>query len=119
MPVDSDDRPDVPAASAGDLPDDLRARLEELDDSELRAVRSYARALLPEPPTVPDLLEERPGEEILEVEELDEYARVVKTQPCVEGCDECPHGPFLYHVRVEDRPDDDPSLHWVFVGPVT
>lgn len=108
------------ADAVTELPSDLEDRLADLDESELRAVVSYARTLLPETPPVEDLLEERPGEELLEVEDRDSYTKVVKTQSCVQGCEECPHGPFVYHVRVEKRPESDegPSLHWTFVGPV-
>ncbi|MFC4448995.1 hypothetical protein [Halorussus aquaticus] len=115
MSQDSDNRSDSPGSS---LPDDLAERLSDLSESELRAVISHAESLLPRPPTVTDLLEARPGEEILDVEERDGYAKVVKRQPCAQGCEECPHGPYLYHVRVENHPEDGagPSLHWEFVG---
>lgn len=118
MPPNPDASPDAAGSSPSDLPDDLVERLSRLDESELREVISYADSLLPRPPTVADLLEERPGEEILEVAERDGYTRVVKTQPCAEGCDECPHGPYLYHVRVQPSPNDgeSPSLHWEFLG---
>lgn len=101
---DSDDQSNSSRSSPPNLPEDLAERLSQLDASELRAVISYSRSLLPRPPTVEDLLEERPGEEILDVTEEAGYTKVVKTQPCAEGCDECPHGPYLYHVRVEQRP---------------
>lgn len=102
------------------LPDALRDQLAELSESELRAVISYAKSLLPSPPSVEELLEERPGEEILEVEDQDGYTTVIKRQPCAHGCEECPHGPYLYHVRVEKKPEnsDAPSLDWKFLGRV-
>lgn len=107
------------SSSSSDLPEDLEERISRLSESELRTVISYAESLLPQLPTVEDLLEERPGEEILEVGERDGYTKVLKLQPCVEGCDDCPHGPYLYHVRVEKRPEDgEPSLHWEFIGPI-
>lgn len=108
-----------PSASLpGTLPDALGEQLAELSEAELRSVIRYVESLLPPPPSVEDLLEEHPGEEILEVEEQDGYASVVKRQPCADGCDECPHGPYLYHVRVEKSPEDGepPSLHWEFLG---
>lgn len=111
-----------PSSGSGpdDLPDELAERVSRLDESELRELISYARSLLPRPPTVDDLLEERPGEEIIDVESEDAYTRVVKTQPCAEGCEDCPHGPYLYHVRVKPSPADgeSPSLRWDFLGPV-
>lgn len=107
-------------SSPSALSDDLVDHLSGLDDSELRDVISYAKSLLSRRPTVEDLLEERPDEEILEVEDGEGYTKVVKTHPCASGCDECPHGPYLYHVRVQPSPDDgeSASLHWEFLGPV-
>lgn len=118
MSPDPDGGPGSRGSSPPDLPDDLGNRLSHLTESELRAVISYSRTLLPEPPTVEDLLEERRGEEILDVEERDGYTKVIKKQPCACGCDDCPHGPYLYHVRVEPAPDEEesPSLHWGFIG---
>lgn len=115
-----DSLPESSRSPSPDLPDDLEERLSRLDDAELRAVVSYVTSLLPAPPTVAERLEERPGEEILEVEERDGYTNVVKRQPCAQGCEECPHGPYLYHVRAERYPDDrdSESLHWEFLGPV-
>lgn len=110
------DRPSPPPR----LPDALADRLAGLSESELRAVVSYAKSLLPPPPSVEELLETQPGEEILGVEDHDGYTKVVKRQPCAQGCDECPHGPYLYHVRVEKNPtgDDSSPLHWEFLGRV-
>lgn len=107
-------------SSSPDLPTDLAERITRLSESELRTLISYAKSLLPQPPTVEELLEERPDEEILDVEDENGYTKVVKMQPCAYGCEECPHGPYLYHVRVERYPEDevDPSLHWEFIGPV-
>ncbi|UPV76872.1 hypothetical protein M0R89_20610 (plasmid) [Halorussus limi] len=112
---------DSSASPPSDLPEDLADRLPQLNESELRAVVSHARSLLPEPPTVEDLLEAKSGEELLEVDEKEGYTMVAKKQPCAEGCDECPHGPYLYHVRVENHPErgKEPSLHWEFIGPVS
>jgi hypothetical protein len=82
-------------------------------------VISYAKSLLPPTPTVEEMLEERDGEEIIDVEEGHGYTKVVKTQPCAHGCDECPHGPYLYHVRAEKSPESgEPSLHWEFIEPI-
>ncbi|WP_321112276.1 hypothetical protein [Halorussus salinisoli] len=118
MSPNSADGSEPSRSSSRELPDDFGERLSQLDESELRAVISYAKSLLPRPPTVEDLLAERPGEEILEVEERDGYTKVVKRQSCAQGCAECPHGPYLYHVRVENHPEDTkgPSLHWEFIG---
>jgi len=118
MSSESDDSTDSSDSSSPNLPDELADRLSRLDESELRAVISHAKSLLSPMPAVEDLLEERPGEEILDVEDGDGYTKVIKTQPCAHGCDECPHGPYLYHVGVETYPADgvEPSLHWAFLG---
>lgn len=101
------------------LPSDLASRLTALDGTQIRAVVAYAEQLLPEKPPVADLLEEQPGEEILDVTERDGHTEVIKMQPCANGCDECPHGPYLYRVRVQTYPNEkSPSLHWDFLGPV-
>lgn len=120
MSPNEDSNPDSSRSAPPNLPKDLAEHLSQLEESELRAVISYAKSLLPRPPTVDDLLEERPDEEILEVEEQEGYTKVVKTQPCAQGCDECPHGPYLYHVRVEPHPNNGeaPSLHWEILGPI-
>ncbi|NHN61367.1 MULTISPECIES: hypothetical protein [Halorussus] len=120
MSPTSNDSSRSSGSSPNDLPDDLVERVSQLDESEIRALVSYARSQLPQPPTVEDLLEERPGEEILDVEDDGAYTRVVKMQRCADGCEDCPHGPYLYHVRVEPHPGEDrsPSLHWEFLGPV-
>lgn len=103
------------------VPDDLAARLVELDPDELRSVISYAESLLPPMPTPASLVEERRGEQILEVNEQDGYTEVIKKQPCAEGCDDCPHGPYLYRVRARPPVDSDsePTLRWDFLGLVT
>lgn len=118
MSSNSDNHARSSDSSPSDLPDDLADELSQLTASELRAVVSYAKSLLPGLPTVEDLLEELPGEEIVEVEDENGYTKVVKRQPCVQGCAECPHGPYLYHVQVARSPEDgeQPSLHWEFIG---
>lgn len=118
MSPDADNRPDASHSPPSDLPGDLVERLSRLDESELRNLISYAKSLLPPTPTVTELLEAREGEQINDVEEQDGYTKVLKSQPCAYGCDECPHGPYLYYVRVEKYPESraEPSLHWEFIG---
>lgn len=120
MSPNTNSNPNYSPSSSPDLPDDLVEQLSNLDEFEIRDVISYAKSLLPATPTVEDLLEEREDEEILEVTEKTGYTKVIKKQPCAEGCDECPHGPYLYQVRVERYPENEaqPSLHWEFIGPV-
>lgn len=102
------------------LSDELALQLEALDAAELRAVITYAQSLLPTEPASADLIDERPEEEILDITEHEGYTTVIKAQPCVDGCDDCPHGPYLYRVRAEIHPgDEEPTLHWDFLGRVT
>lgn len=101
------------------IPDAVTNAVTEADDATLRAIADFVQAELTD--RRKDLLEIEPGpgEELVEVSEESGYTRVVLRQPCAEGCDDCPHGPYLYHVRVERKPDDEPSLHWAYVGRVT
>lgn len=100
-----------------EVPAGLVAGLQDLDESELRAVIDYARARIDQlHPTVTDRIEEGPGEELLSVEDRGAYTEVVKRQPCPAGCSDCPHGPYLYHVTEERRSDGTTHLHWSYVG---
>lgn len=63
-------------------------------------------------------IEPGPGEEIVRIGERPGYTMVVKRQPCAEGCRNCPHGPYLYHVREEPRPEGGQKLQWTDLGPV-
>ena len=60
----------------------------------------------------------QPGEEIVRITEQEGYTEVVKREPCGNDCNECPHGPYVYHVREETTPDGSTRLHWSFIGPV-
>ncbi|WP_227353853.1 hypothetical protein [Haladaptatus salinisoli] len=102
-----------------DVPDQIADELSALDDGSLREAISYAQTLLEERTEPTTQIEEGPGEEIISIKEQDGYTLVTKKQPCAEGCDNCPHGPYLYRVRVEQSPvDGKPKLHWSFLGRV-
>lgn len=101
-----------------DVPDDVADRIAALDERSLREVADYARTLLEARRPDRVQIEVGPGEELVRLEEREEYLVVVKRQPCGEGCEGCPHGPYLYHVYPETHPDGRESPHWVFVGPV-
>lgn len=91
--------------------------IDQLDEEELRSIIDYARERREYiHPDITDQIESGPGEEIVRIEERTGYPEVVKKQPCAKGCDECPHGPFLYHVREESRPEGGISLHWDYLG---
>lgn len=106
-------------APPSELSTDFVERVDDLDEDELRALIDYAherkRYLHP---TVTEQIEPGPGEEIVRVDEQEGYTEVVKREPCGEDCPECPHGPYLYHVREQQGPDGDPKLQWNYLGPV-
>jgi hypothetical protein len=43
---------------------------------------------------------------------------MAKRQPCADGCPDCPHGTYLYHVREEKLLDGDTNHHRTFLGEV-
>lgn len=61
-------------------------------------------------------IEPRPGEEIVRMVDEGTYTLVAKKQPCGDDCPDCPHGPYIYHVRSEEHPDGKTRLHWIFLG---
>lgn len=99
-----------------DFPDDAAVALRNLTDHELREAIVYAQELLLHHHQTTDQIEPAPGEEILELREHPGYTEVVKRQPCGNKCDECPHGPYVYHVTRERHPNGDERFHWVFLG---
>lgn len=112
--TDEDQEPVPPEA----LPTEVADALSTLNRAELRAAIDFAQKrsqyLHPE---VMDQIEPGTGEEIVRIEEQDSYTLVSKLQPCAEGCAECPHGPYLYHVREVTRTDGDSRLQWSYIGP--
>ena len=105
------------SGASGTLSAELVDELEALDESELRAVIDYSQERLRAyHADVTASIEPREGEEIVRIEDQGRYTQVVKRQPCAEGCPDCPHGPFLYHVRQERQLDGSTSLHWVYLG---
>lgn len=113
--TDNNSEPNPPSS----LPTDLIETLNQLDESELRAVIDYAQQRYEfVHPAITDQIEAAPGEEIVQIEEQPTYTRVVKRQPCATGCDDCPHGPFLYHVHEETRPGGETKLRWRYLGSI-
>lgn len=100
------------------LPEDAAKAISALNRPELRAAIDFAqrrdRYLRPE---ATNQIEPGPGEEIVRIEERPSHTLVAKLQPCADGCSDCPHGPYLYHVREVTRPDGDSRLHWSYIGP--
>ncbi|WP_149783115.1 hypothetical protein [Halorubrum aquaticum] len=109
--------PEDPTPPEG-LPDRLVAELEDLSPEDLRKTIVHARELLRfhEERDLP--IEPEPGEDVVRITEHEGYTEVVKRLPCEDGCDDCPHGPYVYHVTEEPQPDGETKVHWSFIGEV-
>lgn len=102
-----------------ELPSNAVDVLDRLDEEELRAAIDYAQERRQYiHPDVSQQIKPRPGEEILRIKDYGIYTEVVKRQSCWNNCEDCPHGPFLYHVREESRPEGGASFHWTYIGRV-
>lgn len=99
-----------------DLPGPVASALRDLSVHDLRESIIYAQELLQYRQAPTSQVEPGPDEEFVELTEHPGYVEVVKRQPCVDGCDDCPHGPFVYHVTREPRPDGSSTYHWVLIG---
>ena len=108
---------DAPTPPDG-LPDRIAVDLKELSPVELRATIVHAQELLRFHEETDLPIEPEPGDDILRITEHDGYTEVVKQTRCADGCTDCPHGPYLYHVTEEPRPDGSHAPHWSFVGAV-
>ncbi|WP_128904596.1 hypothetical protein [Halorubrum amylolyticum] len=100
------------------LSDRIAADLEESPPDELRNAIVFAQELLQFHETTEFPIDPEPGDNILRVTEHEGYTAVVKQHFCEEDCDDCPHGPYLYHVTDEPLPDGTHEVHWSFVGRV-
>lgn len=100
------------------LPKEVVSDLNELSAEDLRKTIVHAQELRRFHEEPDPLVEPNPGEDILRVTEHDGYTEVVKPVPCGEDCRDCPHGPYLYHVKQEPRLDGEEKPHWVFIGEV-
>jgi len=113
--VDASDAPTPPDG----VPESLASALGQLTPEELRNTIIHAQELLRFHGETGSPIEPGPGEDILRATERDGYTEVVKQLSCSDGCEDCPHGPYLYHVREEARPEGGTHLHWTFVGTVS
>ncbi|WP_157972416.1 hypothetical protein [Saliphagus sp. LR7] len=110
---------DTEPAPPGALPATVIEMVNQLDDKELQTLIDYAQERYEYAhPSLSDQIEAASGEEIVRIEEYPEYTLVVKRQPCGKDCDECPHGPFLYHVQEEPRFEGGTRLRWRYLGEV-
>lgn len=110
---------DEPSPPPG-LPDDVVDRLRALDDSALRDTIGFIRELLAEHShhELEQEIEGIPEEELVSVTEHEGYFEVVRRRRCADGCPDCPHGPYLYHVKTVTNPDGTDTLRWELIGPV-
>lgn len=93
-------------------------QLSDLSAQELREAVLYGQELLQYRKQTTPRIEPKPGEEYVRVEDHDGYTLVVKREPCGEGCDDCPHGPYVYHVTEEKMPSGERRTHWALIGRV-
>jgi|GEM_PF-278657 hypothetical protein len=100
------------------VPDQLATDLPQLTPDELRNTIIYAQELLQFHDETASPIEPGPNEDIIRATERDGYTEVVKRTTCAEGCDDCPHGPYLYHVKEESRPEGGTKVRWMFLGEV-
>ena len=89
----------------GGVPNKMAAELPQLTPDELRNTVIYAQELLQFHDETASPVEPGPNEEILRATKRDDYTEVVKRTTCAEECDDCLHGPYLYHVKEETRPE--------------
>ncbi|WP_121743584.1 hypothetical protein [Natronorubrum halophilum] len=111
------DDPIAPTPPEG-LPEQLVSDLNELSPEELRKTIIHAQELLNFQDEVPSAIEPQSGDDIIQVTEHDSYTEVIKQVYCNETCDDCPHGPYLYHVTQEPHPDGTTKAYWRFIGNV-
>ena len=100
------------------LSDGIAADLEGLSPDELRKAIIFARELLQSHEATEFPIDPEPGDDVLRVTEHEGYTAVVKQHVCEAGCDDCPHGPYLYHVTEETLRDGTREAHWSFIGRV-
>lgn len=109
----TDDPPEPPAAVPASVSESVR----ELSDHQLRELMDYCGALLQfHEQQLREEIEAGPGEELVRVEEREGYTEMVKRIPCGEDCENCPHGPYLYHVRTVPDEEGGSHLSWRFIG---
>lgn len=106
---------DIPTPPT-DFSEEIASTLQQLSIHDLRETIIYAQELLQYHHEPTKQIEPAPGEEIVELTEHPGYTLVVKRQPCGNECEECPHGPYVYHVKRERHPDGKERFHWVLIG---
>ncbi|WP_436934511.1 hypothetical protein [Halovenus marina] len=100
------------------LPDSLISELRALTPEELRKTVVHAQELLNAANETTLPIDPGKNEDIISITEHDNYTEVIKTVNCADGCEDCPHGPYLYHVTEEPEPGGGTHTHWTFLGTV-
>jgi hypothetical protein len=108
---------DEPTPPEG-VPDRVATELPQLTPEELRNTVIYAQELLQFHDETASPIEPGPTEDIIRATERDGYIEVVKLASCAQGCADCPHGPYLYHVKEESRPEGGTKARWMFLGEI-
>lgn len=101
------------------LPEGVAAELARLTDEELRNAIIHAQELLRAHDETSSPAEPGAGDDLLRSTEHEGYTEVVTQVTCADTCDDCPHGPYLYHVTEEPRPEGGTHEHWSFIGQVS
>ena len=96
----------------------VATELNELDAEEIRAVLDYVESLSNARSKPASMIEAGPSEEIVSIEDHETHTTVIKRWDCTGGCDECPHGSYLFHVRFERYISGKEGLHWIYIGKV-
>lgn len=112
---DTDEDPTPPA----DLPDTLVAQIDSLELPELKAVLSYVEQRIesPHPPIEEEIEANAPGE-VIEIENHGTGTLVRTHPPNPDGPGANTEIVSLYHVRREQHPDGENTLHWTYLGDV-
>lgn len=113
--TDSSESPTPPEG----LPPKLVEQLQNSTPEELRKAIVHAQELLHyhEETELP-VDAEAGDDDVVRVTEHEGYTEVVNQFRCAEGCDDCPHGPYLYHVTEEPQLEGGRKVHWSFMGTV-
>ncbi|WP_224448128.1 hypothetical protein [Haloprofundus salilacus] len=122
---DNDAEPSSPNAERKEpnppenLPTAVAETLRALSTENLREAVVYGQELLQVQRKTAPRIDPKPGEEFVRVEDRDGYTLVVKREPCGNDCEDCPHGPYVYHVTEEVTPSGERRARWALIGRVS
>lgn len=111
----TDEGPAPPTA----LPDSVRGEIDEMDVSELRALRTYVEGRIASLRSgIEGEIRAEAAGEVVAVESHGEYALVKQHPSAREGAGANEAVTSLYHVTREPHLDGTDSLHWAYLGDV-